>query len=77
MIILLTWSLYRANDFAHRANYSNGPYLRGEEYLLGRYATLENLEPLVKNGIKYTLQRPQGQQKNEIFFEVRILTRFV
>ena len=35
------------------------------EYLLDGYGTLGHLEPFVKNGIRYTIQRYQGKHKNE------------
>ena len=39
--------------------------VRFSEYLLDRYVTLGNPETYVKNGIRYTIQRYQGEHKNE------------
>ena len=39
--------------------------IRFSEYLLDRYGTIGNPETLVKNGIRYTIQRYQGKHKNE------------
>ena len=39
--------------------------IRFSEYLLDGYGTIGNPETLVKNGIRYTIQRYQGKHKNE------------
>ena len=43
------------------ANFNNN---YGAQYLLGGYATLGVPETLVKNGVRYTVQRFQGEHKN-------------
>ena len=37
----------------------------GSEFLLDRYITLGNPEPLIKNGMQYSIQRYQGKHKDE------------
>ena len=44
------------------ANFNNN---YGAQYLLDGYATLGVPETLVKNGVRYTVQRFQGEHKNE------------
>ena len=39
--------------------------IQGAQYLLNRYITLGPSEPIVKNVVRYTIQRYQGKHKNE------------
>ena len=46
--------------------------IQGEEYLLGGYATLGQPETIMKDGIKYTVQRFQDTHKNEFLLQSEI-----